>query len=70
MVRSGVAVGVEVGADPGPALVSVLQDSETRARLQEARRRYLSELAHGVDGQATTRIVTLLRRTSAQRAAW
>ena len=70
MVRSGVAVGVDVGADPGPALASVLQDGETRARLKEARRRYLSDLAHGVDGQATTRIVTLLRRISAQRAAW
>jgi len=70
MVRSGVAVGVDAGADPGPALASVLQDRETRARLKEARRRYLSELAHGVDGQATTRIVALLRRISAQRAAW
>ena len=70
MVESGAAVGVDAGDDPGPALASVLDDAATKARLEEARRRYLSDLARGVDGQATARIVALLRSVSAQRAAW
>ena len=70
MVENGVAVGVDAGDDPGPALASVLENAETKARLEEARRRYLSDLARGVDGRATARIVDLLRDISAQRAAW
>ncbi len=65
MVESGVAIGVEAGDDPSPALAAVLHDRETQGRLEAARRRYLSDLAHGVDGRATARIVALLRGISA-----
>jgi glycosyltransferase involved in cell wall biosynthesis len=61
LVEAGVAVGVAAGADPGPALWSVLRDPDTRAQLDEARERYLTELALGVDGRATERILNLVR---------
>jgi glycosyltransferase involved in cell wall biosynthesis len=60
LVDAGVAVGVPAGADPGAALCSVLFDAETRARLWQNRRRYVAELAMGVDGGATDRILALV----------
>jgi len=64
LVASGAALGVSEGEDPRPALEAVLFDPATRARLEEARGRYLSEVAHGVDGRATERILALLRDTA------
>jgi hypothetical protein len=61
LVESGAALGVPAGEDPRPALEAVLFDEATRARLAEARERYLSEVAHGVDGGATARIIELIR---------
>jgi hypothetical protein len=61
MAEQGVALGVDAGADPEEALRQVLFEGPAQQRLAEARARYLSDLAHGVDGQATTRIVTLLQ---------
>jgi UDP-N-acetylglucosamine 2-epimerase len=64
LVSAGAALGVAAGEDPRPALQAVLFDEAARARLDEARARYLSEVAHGVDGQATARILELLRDTA------
>ena len=64
LVEAGVAIGVPEGVDPRPSLEAVLFDPATRDRLEAARRKYLSELAFGVDGQATRRIVSLLRETA------
>jgi glycosyltransferase involved in cell wall biosynthesis len=69
MVEAGVAVGVPAGGDPLPALRALLEDPATRARLSEARARYLDDVAKGVDGLATQRIVALLRETIALRDA-
>ena len=67
LVDAGVALGVEAGADPTDALRRALTDAETRNALQHARALYLDELALGVDGKATRRIVELLRATAAAR---
>ncbi len=64
LVSSGAALGVAEGEDPGPALRSVLLDAATRDALARARERYLSEVARGVDGLATRRIVELLREAA------
>ena len=64
LVDAGVALGVESGADPTETLRRVLFDAETRNALQHARALYLDELALGVDGRATERIVALLRETA------
>jgi UDP-N-acetylglucosamine 2-epimerase len=64
LVSAGAALGVPAGQDPRPALEAVLFDAAVRERLAEARARYLSEVAHGVDGQATARILELLRDTA------
>jgi len=64
LVESGAALGVAAGADPRLALDALLFDPGTRAALEEARERYLSQVAHGVDGRATARIVELLRETA------
>lgn len=68
MVEKGVAVGVPAGADPGPALRAVLEDEATRARLATARHAYLDDVASGVDGRATERLLQLIRDTAALRA--
>jgi UDP-N-acetylglucosamine 2-epimerase len=65
MVEQGVALGVGVGEDPGSALRDLLFDAEIRGRLEAARRLYLSDVAHGVDGRATERILALLREAAA-----
>jgi hypothetical protein len=64
LVEAGVAVGVPEGQDPRAALEAALFDIATQARLETARRMYLSELAFGVDGRATRRIVDLLKATA------
>jgi hypothetical protein len=64
LVEAGVAVGVPEGEDPRAALEAALFDNATRDRLEAARRMYLSDLAFGVDGQATRRIVDLLKTTA------
>ena len=64
LVDSGVALGVAAGEDPAPALRRILFDPGTRAALEEARRRYLTEVAAGVDGGATARIVDLIAATA------
>ncbi|HVR72446.1 MAG TPA: CDP-glycerol glycerophosphotransferase family protein [Vicinamibacteria bacterium] len=67
LVDQGVALGVAAGEDPAPALRAALFDQAVRGRLAEARARYLSDFAMGVDGRATARIAALLR-ASAGRA--
>jgi hypothetical protein len=64
LVDAGVALGVDAGADPTETLRRALLDPDTRNALQHARALYLHELALGVDGQATRRIVDLLRQTA------
>jgi hypothetical protein len=64
MAEQGVAIGVDAGADPTEALRAVLFDETAQAQLRDARARYLSDLAHGVDGLATARIVSLLREAA------
>jgi hypothetical protein len=64
MVEAGVALGVRVGEDPGPALAAALGEPATLERLAAARRRYLADVASGVDGQATARILSLFRQTA------
>jgi hypothetical protein len=67
MVEAGVAVGVDAGTDPRPALESVLGDAETQRRLAEARRAYLSDAARGVDGHASERLLALVLETARGR---
>lgn len=67
LVEAGVALGVPAGADPGPALRDALEPGAVREGLDRAREAYLSELAMGVDGGATARIVALLRDTARGR---
>jgi CDP-glycerol glycerophosphotransferase (TagB/SpsB family) len=64
LVDDGVALGVPAGADPAEALGRLLFDHETRQALEAARRRYLSEVAAGVDGGATRRILALIAETA------
>jgi glycosyltransferase involved in cell wall biosynthesis len=66
LVDQGVAVGVPASEDPAPALRRVLFEAETAARLEQARRSYLTDFAMGVDGRATARIVALLRETATE----
>jgi glycosyltransferase involved in cell wall biosynthesis len=65
LVDQGVALGVAAGADPFEALRRLLFDPETRRALTEARQRYLSEVAAGVDGGATRRLRELIADTAA-----
>ena len=64
MVDAGAALGVPEGQDPGAALLKALEDAETRERLATARRAYLNDVASGVDGRATERLLELLRATA------
>jgi glycosyltransferase involved in cell wall biosynthesis len=61
LVDAGAALGVPLGEDPVAALRRALFDPTTREALAKARARYLSDVAHGVDGGATSRILALLR---------
>jgi glycosyltransferase involved in cell wall biosynthesis len=64
MVDAGAALGVPEGQDPGAALLKALEDAEARERLATARRAYLNDVASGVDGRATERLLELLRATA------
>jgi UDP-N-acetylglucosamine 2-epimerase len=64
LVDQGVALGVGRGEDPRATLEAVLFDEATRGALARARGRYLSELAMGLDGGSTARIVALIRQTA------
>jgi hypothetical protein len=64
LVESGAALGVAQSADPRPALHALLFDAAARARLAEARSRYRHDVAGGLDGRATERIVALLREAA------
>jgi len=64
LVESGAALGVAAGQDPRPAIEVALGHSEARERLEAARQAYLTAVAGGLDGQATARIVALLRDTA------
>jgi hypothetical protein len=61
LVDAGVAVGVPAGTDPAEALRRVVFDAATRDGLARARAAYLSDVAAGVDGRATERILALVR---------
>lgn len=67
LVEAGAALGVPEGQDPGPALAAALSDPATRQRLSAARDAYVTAVAGGLDGQATARIVALLRSTALPR---
>jgi CDP-glycerol:poly(glycerophosphate) glycerophosphotransferase len=69
LVDDGAALGVPAGADPADALRRLLFDPATRQALEAARRRYLSEVAAGVDGGATRRILALIAETAGVSAA-
>jgi len=64
LVDEGVALGVTAGEDPAPALRRLLFDPAVRQGLESARQRYLGEVAAGVDGGATRRIVALIAATA------
>jgi hypothetical protein len=64
LVEAGVALGVAAGQDPEGALRRALFDGPTLDALAAARARYLDDVAHGVDGQATRRVLTLLREVA------
>jgi hypothetical protein len=64
LVESGAALGVAAGEAPDDALRSALFDEPTRTALAQARARYLSDVAHGVDGGATTRVLDLLKQAA------
>jgi hypothetical protein len=67
LVDRGVALGVGAGEDPRPALEAALFDAPTRERLATARGRYLDEVALGVDGRATARLLALVREQAGLR---
>jgi UDP-N-acetylglucosamine 2-epimerase len=67
MVDAGVAIGVAAGADPAPALKAALEDEVVREALRAARERYLGDVASGVDGRATERILDLMQHTARKR---
>jgi len=64
MVERGVALGVPCGVPPGDAIRRLLFDPATRSRLQAAREHYLPEVAFGLDGAATRRMLALIRETA------
>ncbi len=61
IVDAGAALGVAAGGDPAEALRSVLFDPATREALATARAGYLSDVARGVDGGATRRVLDLVK---------
>jgi hypothetical protein len=61
IVEQGMALGVAAGQDAGPALRRLLFDADTRVALERARARHLQDVAHGLDGRATERILALIR---------
>jgi hypothetical protein len=69
MVDAGAALGVPEGEDPGGTLESALGDRATQERLAAARSAYLNDVASGVDGRATLRLLELLRATAGRVGA-
>ena len=67
MVDAGVAIGVAAGEDPSSAVRAALDDPGVRERLRAARERYLADVASGVDGRATARILDLMQQTAQKR---
>jgi hypothetical protein len=61
LVEWGVALGVPAAESPRETLRAVLFDAATQARLTQARKRYVADLAMGADGAATDRIIDLVR---------
>jgi hypothetical protein len=61
MVAQGMALGVGAGEDPEEALRLLLDDAETQQALERARSLYLQDVAQGVDGRATERLLALVR---------
>jgi hypothetical protein len=64
LVDEGVALGVRTGDEPSAALKAALFEPATLERLRSMRQRYLADLALGMDGQATRRILDLVRATA------
>jgi hypothetical protein len=69
LVDEGVALGVQAGDEPTEALKAILFDTATLERLRSTRQRYLTNLALGMDGQATRRILDLVRETALRSRA-
>jgi hypothetical protein len=63
LVEQGVALGVNAGDDPLPALTAALTDRPTQERLAAERLRYVTDLAMGVDGHSLERLQELGRST-------
>ena len=61
VVASGAALGVPDGADPRPAIESLLRDEKIRSAWRASRDAFLKDVAHGVDGQALSRLSGLVR---------
>ena len=61
VVASGAALGVPEGADPRPAIESLVRDEKIRAAWRVSRDAFLKDVAHGVDGQALSRLSGLVR---------
>jgi hypothetical protein len=57
VVASGAALGVADGADPGPAIESLLRDETVRGAWRKSRDLFLKDTAHGVDGKALDRLL-------------
>lgn len=64
VVASGAALGVPDGGDPSAVIASLLHDGPTRNQWREARARFLDDVAHGVDGRALERLMTLVSTTA------
>ncbi|MEO8360868.1 MAG: CDP-glycerol glycerophosphotransferase family protein [Vicinamibacteria bacterium] len=60
VVTSGAAHGVADGADPLPVMEALLSHQKTRDAWKIARDAFLVDVAHGVDGKALERLISLL----------
>jgi len=60
-VTSGAALGVPDGVDPRKTIEALLGDEDVRAAWRTARQAFLDDVAHGVDGQALSRLLGLIR---------
>jgi len=61
VVTSGAALGVPDGVDPRKTIEALLGDEDVRAAWRTARQAFLDDVAHGVDGQALSRLLGLIR---------
>ena len=60
VVASGAALGVPEGGDPKPVIESLLTDEAVRAAWRKSRDAFLDDVAHGVDGRALDRLLSLI----------